>query len=251
MELGSTAYRPLVVLPERFTQLPFKCNLGSHVTSPVEERMIWLPSRATRSLWELYQYLSLWMNTLMFWMILIGILLMSTSGSQPPSVNRNAKTQTPYIAELDLARATGDLSKIQPGRVSLGQSASSLTLLTCSEGLEVQGHPASISRDVRYHTPTRPGSALRFQWAESGKKVIRLTKELVSITAEILWGFLISAPIMTSLAHHRRRHLICARFSWLRSDSMKNWRWVFISYISSSWQISREIHCQEVVAVFV
>ena len=163
MELGSTVYHPLVVLPVIITQLPFKCNLDSHVTSPLEERMIWLHSRATRSLWELYPYLSLWINTLMFWIILIGILLMSTSGSQSPSVNRNTKTQTPYIAELDLARATGDPSKIQPGRVSLGQSAASLTLLTCSEGLDVQGNPASINRDVRYPTLTRPGGARSFQ----------------------------------------------------------------------------------------
>lgn len=34
---------------------------------------------------------------------------------------------------------------------------------------------------------------------QSGKKVVLWTKELVSITTEILWGFLVSGPIMSSL----------------------------------------------------
>lgn len=89
VELGSTVYHPLVVLLVSITQLPFKCNLDSHMTFPLEE-MVWSHSRASWNLWELY--LSVWINLLMFWIGLIGIWLMSTSDSQSPSVSRNRKT---------------------------------------------------------------------------------------------------------------------------------------------------------------
>lgn len=113
-------------------------------------------------------------------------------------------------------------------------------------------HPPSVMTYVTILPRGQASSVLIFhKLAENGKEVIWLTKELASIAAEILWGFLISPPIMTSSAHHQRRLLICERFSWPQSNSMKNWRWVFICYISNSWQISRGIQYQKVVTVFV
>lgn len=67
-------------------------------------------------------------------------------------------------------------------------------------------HPPSVMTYVTILPRGQAGSVLIFhKLAESGKEVIRLTKELASIAAEILWGFLISPPIMTSSAHHQRR----------------------------------------------
>lgn len=83
--------------------------------------------------------------------------------------------------------------------------------------------PPSIYRDIYHLIPIRLSNLLLLHTlAESRKKVIRLTKKLASITAEILWGFLISAPIMSHWHVIREdTWFVLDIYSWPWSNSIK------------------------------
>lgn len=87
---------------------------------------------------------------------------------------------------------------------------------------------------------------LSHELAEREKRVSGLTKELASVTTEIPGSFFISAPPVMSLAQrHRRRPLICSTRIFLALIQCHS---VFISYISTSWQRSREAQDQNVAS---
>lgn len=98
------------------------------------------------------------------------------------------------------------IMQCQPGAVSM---LIDLAHLQWETGILGQSslpffHLPSVMTYITTIPRGQAGSVLIFhKLAESGKEVIRLTKELVSIAAEILWGFLILPPIMTSSAHHQ------------------------------------------------